>query len=161
MLVDRDLGICYSVTEGEDGQRKEERVLPETKKGPMGPIGPGEGICPDLRERRKAMGFFAISDLKSRTLAEGVQIKVLSGERMMVVFFDMEPGAVMAEHAHPHEQMGIVLEGEVELVINGEKKTVRKGDAYHVPSGVLHGGTVLTSPVRVLDVFAPPREDYR
>lgn len=107
------------------------------------------------------MGFFSISDLKSRSLAQGVEMKAFSGEKMMVVFFYMEPCAVMAEHSHPHEQMGIVLEGEVELVINGERKFVRKGDAYHIPSGVPHGGKVSGSPARVLDIFVPPREDYK
>ena len=107
------------------------------------------------------MGFFTIKDIKSRKLAQGVEMKVLSGEKMMVVFFHLEPGGAMSEHAHPHEQMGIVLEGEVEMVINGEKRIVRQGDAYHIPPGVLHGGSAYGSPARVLDVFVPPREDYQ
>ncbi|MBW2057175.1 MAG: cupin domain-containing protein [Deltaproteobacteria bacterium] len=107
------------------------------------------------------MAFFSIDDLRSRNIAEGVEIKAFSGEKMMAVFFSMEPGAVMAEHSHPHEQMGVVLEGELELTIGGERRVVRKGDGYYVPSGVSHGGRVFDSPVRVADFFAPPREDYR
>lgn len=107
------------------------------------------------------MGFFTIKDMKSRKLAQGVEMKVLSGEKMMMVFFHMEPGAVIPEHTHPHEQMGTVLEGEIELLINGEKRIARQGDAYHIPSGVLHSGNAHGSPTRVLDVFVPPREDYQ
>jgi quercetin dioxygenase-like cupin family protein len=107
------------------------------------------------------MAFFDVSEIKSRRLAPGVEIKVVPGEKMMMVFFFVEPGGIIPEHSHPHEQMGIVLEGEVQLSINGEKRIAREGDAYHVPSGVLHSGSVSGSRVRVLDVFVPPREDYR
>jgi len=107
------------------------------------------------------MGFFTIKDLKSRILAQGVEMKTLSGERVMMAFFRLEPGAVVPEHSHPHEQMGLVLEGEFELVISGEKRVVRKGDVYHVPPEVRHSGTASRSPAQVLDVFVPPREDYK
>ncbi len=107
------------------------------------------------------MGFFDLNDLKSRELAQGVEMKALSGEKMMMVFFSLEPGAVIPEHSHPHEQMGIVLEGEVELVIDGEKRVVQEGYIYHIPPGISHCGNACAAPARVLDVFAPPREDYK
>jgi quercetin dioxygenase-like cupin family protein len=107
------------------------------------------------------MGFFHVRAVKSRKLSEEVEIRVVSGEKMMMVFFEIEPEGMIPEHAHPNEQMGTVLEGEVELVINGEKKTVRQGDVYHIPSWALHSGRVSGSPARVLDVFVPPREDYK
>jgi len=107
------------------------------------------------------MAFFDVSDMKSRKLAPGVEIKVVSGEKMMMVFFYIESGGIIPEHAHPHEQMGTVLEGEVELFINGEKRIAREGDVYHIPSGVVHSGNVFSSAARVLDVFVPPREDYK
>ena len=106
------------------------------------------------------MAFYNLERMESRNLAQGVEIKVLSGEKMMMVFFYVEPGGLIPEHAHPNEQMGMVLEGEIELLIGGERRIVRQGDVYHVPSGVPHTAKVSGGPVRVLDVFAPPREDY-
>lgn len=107
------------------------------------------------------MAFFHLESLGVRKRAPGVEMRVVSGERMTMVFFSLEPGGGIPEHAHPHEQMGTVLGGEIELLIGEERRVVREGDAYHIPSGVLHSARASDSPARVLDVFSPPREDYR
>ncbi len=114
----------------------------------------------DKTEKGEVMAFFDLSDINPRNLSQGVEMRVLSGEKMMMVFFKLAPGAEIPEHAHPHEQMGTVLEGEVELVIDGEKRVVRKGNAYHIPPGVPHSGGGRAVSAQVLDVFVPPREDY-
>jgi quercetin dioxygenase-like cupin family protein len=65
------------------------------------------------------------------------------------------------EHAHPHEQIGTVLKGEMQLSIAGEKQIVTAGGAYHVPSGAIHSGLCLKGPGEVIEMFAPVREDWR
>jgi quercetin dioxygenase-like cupin family protein len=73
----------------------------------------------------------------------------------------MEPHAVVDEHSHPHEQVGMVLEGRVVFFIGGEEKTLQPGDMFRIPGGVRHRVRVLDQPARVLDIFNPIREDYR
>ncbi|HYE88204.1 MAG TPA: cupin domain-containing protein, partial [Vicinamibacterales bacterium] len=61
---------------------------------------------------------------------------------------------------HPHEQIVSVLSGELELVVAGEPHQLRPGVVFVIPPGVPHSGGSRTG-ARVLDTFAPTRDDYR
>ncbi|MBI4299720.1 MAG: cupin domain-containing protein [Chloroflexi bacterium] len=78
----------------------------------------------------------------------------------MISFVHLSPDAVIPTHRHPHEQMGMGLEGEFEMIIGDVKRTVKKGDAYLVPSNVEHSVRNYGGPSLALDIFSPPREDY-
>jgi len=107
------------------------------------------------------MSYFLLKDMETKQPAEGVEIRVIPGERMTMAFFQLEPGVKIPEHAHPHEQMGTVLKGSIELVIGEEKREVKQGCAYRVPPNVLHSGMCLKTSSEVLEVFSPPREDLQ
>ena len=107
------------------------------------------------------MRHYRIAELEPRRPADGLQIRAIHGERMTMAFYRMSPGSQIPEHAHPHEQMGMVLEGSVELIINGEKRVVSSGEAYHVPPNIVHSGTCLEKEAEVLEVFSPVREDFK
>jgi quercetin dioxygenase-like cupin family protein len=68
---------------------------------------------------------------------------------------------VVEEHAHPHEQIGLMLEGRAVFFIGGEEKTLGPGDMYRIPGNVRHRVVALEEPVQVLDIFHPVREEYR
>jgi len=106
------------------------------------------------------MLFRTIEDLKSKSLAPGVDIKSLSGEKMTMVIFSLAEGSLIAEHNHPNEQIGTVLKGSLSLIIGKEEKVVKKGDFWCIPADVPHKGRCLEGPAQVLEVFSPPREDY-
>jgi len=86
---------------------------------------------------------------------------VASGEKMMMMLLELPPGAVVPMHSHPHEQAGFIVEGEMEFTISGEKRRLQKGDFFFVPGGTPHTGTSGPKGAVVLDVFAPPREEYK
>lgn len=94
-------------------------------------------------------------------LAPGAMMFPLFGEAAMLNVVDLEPGTEIPVHSHPHEQLGIVLAGEVTMVFGGEERRLGPDDAYQVPGGVEHGGRAGPEGCRVLDVFVPVREDYR
>ena len=106
------------------------------------------------------MTFFEPSQLSSRTLAPGVQARVMWGERIMVSLVNLEPGSQVPAHTHPHEQMGMVLEGAMTMDIGGESHDLKAGDAYLVPSDVEHVVTTGNVPTQVLDIFSPPRQEF-
>jgi quercetin dioxygenase-like cupin family protein len=91
----------------------------------------------------------------------GVTIRTCAAEKMMLSFVDLAPGAVVEEHSHPHEQIGMVLDGRARFIIGGEEKVLAKGDFYRIPGGVKHRVVALDVPVQALDIFHPIREDYR
>jgi len=107
------------------------------------------------------MNHFVLKDMNTKKPAPGVEMRIISGEKMTMVFFKLEPGAGVPLHAHPHEQMGTVLKGSIELVVADEKRIVLQGEAYHVPSNVLHGGKCGEAPSEIIEVFSPAREDLR
>lgn len=95
------------------------------------------------------------------TIFPGVHIRTCAGERMMVSVVDLEPGSVVEEHSHPHEQVGMLLEGRVVFSVGGEEKTLAAGDVWVIPGGVKHRVVVLDRPARAIDIFYPVREEYR
>jgi quercetin dioxygenase-like cupin family protein len=102
-------------------------------------------------------------DFKDRELSPGVATKLIWGEKLMLSLVTVEAHApIRPLHTHPHEQMGIVLEGEMTLTIGEESRRLKKGDGFRVPPNVPHG---ITEPsdrrALVLDVFCPAREDYK
>jgi quercetin dioxygenase-like cupin family protein len=94
-------------------------------------------------------------------LIEGVRARPLFGDGAMLNLLDLEQGAEVPPHSHPHEQLGLALEGELTLVIDGVAHVLTPGMAYTIPGGVEHSARADNGPCRVLDVFQPVREDYR
>jgi quercetin dioxygenase-like cupin family protein len=107
------------------------------------------------------MAFVRVPDIPPVALSDGVRLRLMWGQRVMMSFVHFDPDGEVLEHSHPHEQMGTVLEGEFELVIAGETRVVRQGDAYHIPPNVCHSARALRAPAVALDIFSPPREDYQ
>jgi quercetin dioxygenase-like cupin family protein len=106
--------------------------------------------------------FFPTDDEQSKhTIFPGVRITTCAAEKMMLSYVEIDPGAVVAEHSHPHEQVGMVLEGQATFWIGGEEKVLSKGDRYRIPGNVKHRVTAHSEPVKALDIFYPIREDYR
>ena len=94
-------------------------------------------------------------------LFDGVKIRTAYGENIMMSFVHFEPNSLVPEHSHTHEQMGIVMEGRFRLTVNGESNVVEKGDVYLVPSNAKHSAQSLSDFAVALDIFSPPREDYK
>lgn len=105
--------------------------------------------------------YYALKDLKKKSPGAGVEMQTIHGDRMTLVFFHLQTGGAIPEHHHPHEQLGTVLSGTLELTIDGRRRTLSKGDAYHVPSDVIHSGRCLEGPAEVIEVFSPVREDFK
>ncbi len=104
--------------------------------------------------------FHELDDIAPRTLCPGVAARIVSGARVMFSVVTLEPGAVVPEHSHPHEQMGMLLSGTMEISIAGETRTLSGREVYLVPGGVAHSARGGPGGAVVLDAFAPPREDY-
>lgn len=108
------------------------------------------------------MPFFDLSQQPTKPLFPGVTITTAWGDAIMLSFVRFEyAGAEVPEHHHPHEQMGMGLEGEFELVIGEEARIIRAGDTYWIPGNTPHRATSVGGPARALDIFHPVREDYK
>jgi quercetin dioxygenase-like cupin family protein len=90
----------------------------------------------------------------------GVEIKTTAGRELMLSVVKLEPNSVVLDHAHPHEQMGILLSGQLEFTIDGITRLLGPGDIWRIPGGVVHRVRALDEPATAVDVFHPIREDY-
>ncbi|TAK84828.1 MAG: cupin domain-containing protein [Betaproteobacteria bacterium] len=84
--------------------------------------------------------------------------EALNGARFMeVVLGEVEKGAGVSTHAHPGmEQAQYFLEGEAEVVVDGETYQVRAGDLCFFPADVFHSVRVTSERMKVLIIYSPP-----
>jgi len=99
--------------------------------------------------------------LPVRDLFAGVRARLVWGERIMLSLVEMEAGTTVPSHSHPNEQAGVVLEGEFVFEIGGQRKRLRQGDLYFIPAHVPHGVVEVPTRAVALDIFSPPREEYK
>ena len=92
--------------------------------------------------------------------AEGIERQMFVGAQMMICRFRFAPLLVTPEHAHPHEQMSLVVSGRVRFFIEGEERIAGPGDVLHFPSNCVHGATMMEEEVVLIDIFTPLREDF-
>lgn len=88
----------------------------------------------------------------------GINVWLLRGPTASAIFVEATRDSEVPEHAHG-PQWGIVVDGELDLTIDGKRRTYRRGEEYFIPSGVLHSGR-LRRGVRVIDFFDDP-DRYR
>tara|TARA_Y100000588_G_scaffold231_2_gene260 strand:+ start:6876 stop:7202 length:327 start_codon:yes stop_codon:yes gene_type:complete len=105
--------------------------------------------------------FYSEEEAKSRELAPGVKLKTMWGENIMMSLVELEPNSVVPMHSHTNEQAGLVLEGEFVFIIGEESKVVKAGEYYIIPGGINHSVEAGNEPSKALDIFSPPREDYK
>ncbi len=104
--------------------------------------------------------FQDLDRLAEREISKGVHIRILAGQRLMFSIVRFEPHAVVPTHQHPHEQLGIILDGEYEMWIGEDRRRLHKGDIYAIPPNLPHGAQTRETTCLVLDAFHPLREEY-
>jgi len=104
-------------------------------------------------------GYFALQNLPEEKITDKISRRVLTGAQGMLVFWSIKKGAHAAAHAHPHEQIAWMISGKMEFRLGAERRTCGPGDLVVIPGGVEHEAW-FPEDVEVVDVFAPPREDF-
>ncbi len=82
------------------------------------------------------------------------------GERTMLCQVSLAKGQAVAMHSHPHEQIGYVASGLLRFTVDGQSADLGPGDAYLIPGGSPHEVYAYQDSVAI-DVFSPPREEYK
>ncbi len=104
--------------------------------------------------------FYQANSAHFTELVPGVKLKTLvHGEHTLLTEVRFVKGAVVPVHKHPQEQTGCLIKGALRFTVDGEIIEARPGDSWNLPANVPHGAEALEESV-VIEVFAPPREDY-
>jgi quercetin dioxygenase-like cupin family protein len=104
--------------------------------------------------------FHRLADLDVIQVWDTVAARAVHGERQSLAVVELEPNALVPEHRHEQEQLGIVISGSLDFRIENETRHLGAGETWTIPSNVPH--EVIAGPVGavVIDVFAPVRRDW-
>jgi quercetin dioxygenase-like cupin family protein len=108
------------------------------------------------------MGAFAdLPSIPPQQIWERIAARSVHGERITMSVVELDPGAVVSEHSHENEQLGIVLRGTMDFRIGDERREVGPGETWCIPADTPHEATAGAEGAVVIDVFSPPRGDFR
>jgi quercetin dioxygenase-like cupin family protein len=101
-----------------------------------------------------------LSDIQPRDIAPGYRARFVHSAHMTFAHWEIDAGAPLPEHAHPHEQVVHVVEGRFDLVVDGQTHALSAGEVFIIPSNAVHSGFAVTD-CWIVDAFYPVREEYR
>jgi quercetin dioxygenase-like cupin family protein len=105
------------------------------------------------------MPFVDTSTLKVTERLPGWNGRYFHTANMTVAHYDFKRGASIHEHFHPQEEVYEVIEGELQLTVDGETKIARPGFVAIVPSNARHSVKALTDG-RAIIVDSPSRPEF-
>ena len=91
---------------------------------------------------------------------EEVRARRIDGERITLSVLELAPRASVPGHDHPHEQIGMCIEGSLWFRVGDETRDVGPGGIWRIRSGVWHEATAGADGAVVFDVFNPTRTDW-
>ncbi len=100
-------------------------------------------------------------DIDAVTPAEfgpGLTFRPVLGQGVLTNFVNYEPGAKAPRHVHVEEQMVIVVDGELHFDLDGDVRTMSRGDVAVIPAWVPHAAWTTDRSCLQIDVFCPPRK---
>ena len=77
-----------------------------------------------------------------------------AGYNTVTAIAEVLAGGAAGRHTHPGMETGYVLEGELELVIDGQPPMkIKAGESYQIPEGAVHDAKAGEKPFKVLGVY--------
>lgn len=78
---------------------------------------------------------------KADIALSGLTAYLSQADTHQILFMHFEQDASLPEHSH-ESQWGLVLDGRIELTVDGVAQTYQKGDRYFIPAGVKHAAKI-------------------
>ena len=104
--------------------------------------------------------FFRVEELPTKVL-EGIQLRSVHLENLMMTFVDYPEGSAVPAHHHRHEQITYVLEGCLEVTLAGQSRVLGPGEGVRIPANVEHGSRPVEGSARALDAWTPVPKRFK
>jgi quercetin dioxygenase-like cupin family protein len=89
-----------------------------------------------------------------------VRARRVEGERITLAIVELAPNAVVPEHRHAAEQLGMVIRGEMHFTVDGETRDLGPGGTWRILGDRPHDVVAGPDGAVVIDVFTPIRSDW-
>jgi len=104
--------------------------------------------------------FAEVGSLGPQQIWDGIVGRTVHGDRVSLSYLELEAGAVVPEHAHENEQVGILVDGSVTFTVGDETRELRPGATWCIRAHVPHSVVVGAEGAVIVEVFSPVREDW-
>jgi quercetin dioxygenase-like cupin family protein len=91
---------------------------------------------------------------------ETVKARRVQGERITLAIVELEPNAMVDEHRHANEQLGMVIRGTVRFTVDGETTDLGPGGTWRILGDRPHDVVAGPEGAVCIDVFTPIRSDW-
>ena len=91
---------------------------------------------------------------------ETVKARAIVGANASLAVVELAPGAIVPEHRHAHEQIGLCIEGSITFTVDGERRELGPGGTWRITSDLPHDAVAGPDGAVVIDIFAPARTDW-
>ena len=89
-----------------------------------------------------------------------VRARRIQGETITLAVVELAPNAIVPEHQHVAEQLGLIISGEMHFTVDGETRTLGPGGTWRILSNRPHNVQAGPDGAVVIDVFSPVRSDW-
>jgi len=101
-----------------------------------------------------------IKELTPKQLTPGITGYYAHGEKHSFGLVELKAGSRVPMHQHLNEQITFILEGQLDMIIDGKPCSLTSGMYHIIPSNILHSAVAVTD-CKLIDTFSPVREDYK
>jgi quercetin dioxygenase-like cupin family protein len=101
-----------------------------------------------------------LADIPPIQVFDGIRARRVEGEKITLAIVELDPGAVVPEHRHAHEQNGMVITGQMTFRVADDERVLGPGGTWRILGDVPHGATAGPEGAVVIDVFSPARSDW-
>jgi quercetin dioxygenase-like cupin family protein len=91
---------------------------------------------------------------------DAVRARRVEGERITLAIVELAPNAVVPEHRHAAEQLGMVIRGQMHFTVDGETRDLGPGGTWRILGDRPHDVVAGPEGAVVIDVFTPIRSDW-
>lgn len=101
-----------------------------------------------------------IKNITPKELAPGITGYYAHGDKSTFGFVELKKGSSVPLHSHINEQITYIIEGQLDMMIDGVAYSLTDGMYHVINANVPHSAIAITD-CKVIDAFSPVREDYK
>ena len=104
--------------------------------------------------------FSYVDGVEPHKIWNGVNGRVVDGSEATLAVIELDPNAVVPEHSHANEQLGVLISGSLRFRIGSETQELGPGGMWLIQQHVPHDVAVGPEGAVLVEAFAPRRADW-